>query len=150
MLRGAVREDISRIYEIEKLSFSCPWSEKAVRDSVEESLENSSVIVKIWETEEIEGFVIYSLVCGEGEIYDIAVDPKFRRRGVGEKLLEETLKDCERAFLEVRESNLPAIGLYEKMGFKGGGLRKKYYSDGENALVMIYERTCENGSDIGD
>lgn len=136
MLREAVLSDAEELYEIEKLSFNEPWSKSAFEDSINAE----AVIVEICEADQIEGFIVYSLICGEAEVYDIAVSPAHRRKGIGEMLLKNMLQKCERAFLEVRESNAGAKALYKKMGFKESGMRKGYYSDGENAVVMIYER----------
>ena len=74
----------------------------------------------------------------EAEILNIAVDPAFRRRGVGSALLTAL---CEQAqgtiFLEVAEPNLPAIALYRKHGWEYAGLREGYYDHGTvNAVVM--------------
>ena len=81
-------------------------------------------------------------VAGETEIFNVAVAPKFRRNGVGKSLLERFIaavreKESAVIFLEVRASNLPAMGLYEKEGFVFCGIRKDYYDDPkENALLM--------------
>ncbi|MEM1543922.1 MAG: ribosomal protein S18-alanine N-acetyltransferase [Candidatus Bathyarchaeia archaeon] len=77
-----------------------------------------------------------------GHVISIAVLPEYRRRGIGEALLKEALeamatyygvKDC---YLEVRVSNMPAINLYKKMGFKIEKTIRGYYADGENAYLM--------------
>jgi len=96
---------------------------------------------------EIVGFVAGSVKedCGEpqGHISGIAVEPAFRRRGIATALL----KRCEEAFrregfkrisLEVRPSNSAARSLYEKFGFKPAFVVRRYYADGEDALV--YEK----------
>jgi ribosomal-protein-alanine N-acetyltransferase len=67
-----------------------------------------------------------------------------RGQGIGSVLIEEALNKIQNAgikkvFLEVRENNLPAIGAYKKFGFNQISVRKKYYLDGENALVMLKE-----------
>jgi [ribosomal protein S18]-alanine N-acetyltransferase len=77
-------------------------------------------------------------VADEAEILNIAVDPSFRRRGIGSALL---MAVCEQAsgsiFLEVAEHNAPAIALYRKLGWQEAGLRAGYYNQGTvNAVVM--------------
>jgi ribosomal-protein-alanine N-acetyltransferase len=73
----------------------------------------------------------------------IAVLKEYRRRGIGSKLLEETIRasrefyDAEAIYLEVRVSNKPAISLYEKFGFKKARIIRGYYMDGEDAYVMV-------------
>jgi ribosomal-protein-alanine N-acetyltransferase len=76
-------------------------------------------------------------------LVSIAVLKEYRRRGIGSRLLDETIKasikyyDVESIYLEVRVSNIPAIRLYEKFGFKKVRLIKGYYMDGEDAYVMV-------------
>jgi ribosomal-protein-alanine N-acetyltransferase len=79
-------------------------------------------------------------VVGEREILFIAVDPAYRRRGIAKRLLQNELGGSRGAwFLEVRESNLAAIRLYETLGFQVAGQREEYYSDPpESALVMRF------------
>ncbi|MEK0181142.1 ribosomal protein S18-alanine N-acetyltransferase [Microcoleus anatoxicus] len=81
-------------------------------------------------------------ILEEAHIIMLAIHPQFQRQGLGQALLLALLKSAcdrqlERATLEVRESNLAAVSLYKKFGFKEAGRRKRYYEDtGEDALVM--------------
>ena len=81
----------------------------------------------------------------EWEIVNVAVRPARRREHIASRLLEWLLADArerqaETVFLEVRESNLPAIRCYERFGFRQVGLRKRYYEKPvENALLMARE-----------
>ncbi len=140
MLRPPLKTDLPYIIEIEKASFSEPWSEKTIAGALFGDT-GGAVKALVQGGEKPVGFVIFSLIDGEAEIYDIAVAPESRRKGVGRELIEGALKIAERAFLEVREGNIPAKELYKAAGFKEYGIRKGYYSDGENAVVMVYERT---------
>jgi ribosomal-protein-alanine acetyltransferase len=74
----------------------------------------------------------------EAEILNIAVDPAYRRRGIGSALLERVCAESKSAvFLEVAESNAPAIALYRKQGWREAGMRPGYYAQGTvNAVVM--------------
>jgi len=72
---------------------------------------------------------------------NIAVAPPYQGQGVGSHLLsvilgEALVRQVRRAFLEVRPSNRKAIRLYEKFGFDKVGVRRRYYRDGEDALIM--------------
>jgi ribosomal-protein-alanine N-acetyltransferase len=83
------------------------------------------------------------LLLDEGHILDVAVDPSCRGKGVGRLLVQRVLDDCRvggASFvsLEVRVSNGAAIALYQGMGFTEVGRRKRYYRDGEDALMMEY------------
>ncbi|WP_377474706.1 MAG: ribosomal protein S18-alanine N-acetyltransferase [Microcoleus anatoxicus] len=81
-------------------------------------------------------------ILEEAHIIMLAIHPQFQRQGLGQALLLALLKSAcdrqlERATLEVRDSNLAAVSLYKKFGFKEAGRRKRYYEDtGEDALVM--------------
>jgi ribosomal-protein-alanine acetyltransferase len=77
---------------------------------------------------------------GEREILYIAVDPARRRRGIAKKLLQNELNGLRGVwFLEVRESNLAAIRLYDALGFRQAGRRENYYSHPtESAIVMRF------------
>ena len=75
------------------------------------------------------------------EIMNIVVRKKYRRNGIGEKLLQELInlsmkKNLENIELEVNSNNKPAINLYKKFGFKEVGLRKKYYNNVDDAILM--------------
>ncbi|MEM4559736.1 MAG: N-acetyltransferase [Acidilobaceae archaeon] len=78
-----------------------------------------------------------------GHLVSIAVRAPYRRMGIGSKLLEETIRvlrevyNVDSIYLEVRVSNEPAIRLYEKFGFKKARIIKGYYSDGEDAYIMV-------------
>ena len=133
MIRQAELKDVERIMEIENASFDDPWS----LDSFESAVEDSEPMhLIVWEENGIGGFMLYSLICGEVDVYDLATAPEYRRKGVATDLLAYMFKNADAAFLEVRKSNFPAIGLYEKCGFKIIGERKGYYDDGEDALTM--------------
>jgi ribosomal-protein-alanine acetyltransferase len=84
------------------------------------------------------GFAMYRVVAGEGELLNLAVDPSARRTGVARALLQEMMQEAEIWHLEVRESNLAAIALYDSLGFQKVGRRSGYYSDGEAAQLFTF------------
>jgi len=133
-----VREDVERVYEINKDSFTTDaWS----RFSFEKDFENKfSKRFVLEEDGKVVGYVIFWVIKDEATIMTFAVDPNYRSRGYGEKLLREAIEKLgnkvKRVVLDVRKSNLRAINLYKKLGFKVVTERKGYYSDGENALLM--------------
>lgn len=87
------------------------------------------------------GYVSALVLMETADLVSLAVDANYRRFGFGTKLLESMVKDakqagCERLMLEVRKSNLPAIKLYNKLGFVPIFVREKYYEGREDAIVM--------------
>ncbi|WP_022846423.1 ribosomal protein S18-alanine N-acetyltransferase [Desulfurobacterium sp. TC5-1] len=91
----------------------------------------------------IVGFVLYWIVEDEVEIHAIIVSENYRRRSIGTALMTSIIEELKRIgkpftiFLEVSEKNFPAINLYKKFGFKKVAERKKYYRNGDNALVLM-------------
>lgn len=132
------REDIPQIAELEKQCFSDPWSAQAFESGM-----NSPFFYGILFEDggQVCAYACETVIFEDAEILNVAVAPSFRRRGLGEKLLlalEDVAKSkgAERMLLEVREGNTPARGLYEKQGYLAFGVRKRYYEDGENAVLM--------------
>lgn len=125
------------IIDIEKESFKRPWT----GDMFISSATNEAITFKAAvENGETAGFCIFWIVGGETEILNIAIAPKFRRKKFAQKLLEYIIESSHKQgssaiFLEVRESNEPAINLYLSNGFEKIGIRKKYYID-EDAIVL--------------
>lgn len=94
----------------------------------------------------IAGYACVWAFSDEVHINNFAVNPDFRRKGLGLKLISfifDKFRDYKTIFLEVRISNQPAISLYTKSGFEKYFIRKNYYSDGEDAIVM--KKAYKNG-----
>lgn len=133
-------DDIDQVYEIEKLSFTLPWTKESFRYEMES---NDHAYYVIAETQEgIVGYCGMWLILDECHITNIAILPQERGKKYGERLMEEVIrvaksKGAELMTLEARVSNHAAQNLYRKMGFKNGGIRKGYYTDNqEDAIVM--------------
>ena len=118
-LQRMAEAHVSQIAELEKLCFSAPWS----RNSVASELNNPlSLWLVATDADTVAGYIGSQSVMGEADMMNVAVHPDYRRQGIAEKLclaLVDALKEkgnhC--LTLEVRASNAPAIGLYEKLGF---------------------------------
>lgn len=138
-IRKMAAEDISQVETIEKQLFSLPWSEKSFLDALR-TPENVYLVCE--EDGVIAGYCGMWTVFGEGNITNMAVSPDFRRRGIAEQLMNEMERlgrdmGVDVFFLEVRESNDAARGLYEKTGYKNIGVRKRFYERPvEDAVVM--------------
>ena len=138
-VRGLEPEDSTAVYEIERDCFGDPWTSDALMQAVHEK--GRSVFVAVEDGRTV-GYGMIQQVLDECEILRVAVTPKFRRKGAGQLLLEEMIKAAYETgariyYLEVRESNNAAIGLYKKLKFTESGLRNGYYSNPtENAILM--------------
>ena len=130
-------EDLGRVLEIEALCFSSPWTWNHFKKELIKACGRLRVAVS---QQQIAGYLIAWLIDNELHIANLAVHPEFRGRGIGALLVRDLLNDvsgCELATLEVREGNIPARKLYEKLGFSVVGIRTKYYeTEGEDALIM--------------
>lgn len=88
------------------------------------------------------GFLLSWVVTDELQILDVAVDPSVRRLGLGLALMNHAFADARLSeirlvLLEVRASNLPALTLYERLGFERTRVRRSYYPDGEDGIEML-------------
>ena len=143
-IRDATYNDLPRVLDIERLSFSQPWSLNSFRRELSLSFSRLMVAVGAERDEGagiITGYLCRWLVAGECHVLNVAVHPDFRRSGVGAALMAEALAEAQARkaqlmMLEVRRSNLEARRLYRKFGFEERRLRRNYYGPGEDALVM--------------
>jgi len=133
-------DDLPAVHAIERASFSVPWPDDAYRNELLTNRLASYVVARAGV--EIVGFGGLWVMVDEAHVTTFAVDPRWRRRGIGEWMLLGLLdraveRGAREATLEVRLSNMPARRLYEKYGFRPVGIRPRYYSDnGEDALIM--------------
>lgn len=134
-IRKMTKKDVEGVWNIEKECFSQPWTLEDFYGELENVYGLTLIAVR---DDEVAGFLNARNVCGEIYINNIGVSQKFRRKGIGKKLLCELEKaDCEFITLEVRKSNLAAIRLYEGCGYEKVGERKNFYEKPtENALLM--------------
>jgi ribosomal-protein-alanine N-acetyltransferase len=133
---------VAQVAALEKLCFSDAWSENSIRSELNNRLSLWLVAV---DGDNVAGYIGSQTVLGWADMMNLCVSPEYRRRGIGEALtmeLERRLREnrVEQLTLEVRVSNASAIALYEKLGFRQVGLRKKYYEKPrEDALIMRKE-----------
>lgn len=139
-VRRAGVQDVHAIARIEQACFSAPWSEELILAG----LQKDTDIFYIAESgDEAAGYIGLNRVLDESYLYNLAVLPAHRRRGVGELLLRHACAEMFRTgasfvSLEVRCSNGAAIALYEKLGFRRAGIRKDFYSaPQEDAVIMM-------------
>lgn len=128
-------QHLDGVVNIENICFANPWSRADLEQQL--NLETSHFAVATVD-EKVVGYMGLQIFSGEGYVTNVAVLPEYRRQGIAKMLIEKQLQN-EMSFitLEVRESNLPAIKLYESCGFENVGIRPKFYSNPtENAIIM--------------
>jgi ribosomal-protein-alanine N-acetyltransferase len=139
-IRQAKLYDVPAMSRIEQDSFSAPWSAEEITKDV---TAGGDVYVAVAECDgEKAGYGEIRMIAGEAQVYNIAIAPEFRRRGIGEALLRHMIDkaeqdSCTLVTLEVRSSNQAAMALYEKLGFREVGRRKGYYSKGREDAVLM-------------
>ncbi|MEX2721557.1 MAG: ribosomal protein S18-alanine N-acetyltransferase [Candidatus Wukongarchaeota archaeon] len=144
-IRPVIYNDLEKIFEIELLVFkkdAYPFSFLSLLYYLNRA--TFFVAVDNKNEDEVHGYILSNISWKErlGHIISFAVKPSSQRKGVGTALLnklESILKrlNMRKIILEVRISNIDAISLYEREGFKRKTISPNYYEDGEAALVMI-------------
>lgn len=135
-------KDVLKISELEKECFPGePWSYAQLVSSFQSE---TFYGILAEDGDEIVGYGGITIAADSADIENIAVTESYRRSGIGGELLKALLtkakkKGVKTAFLEVRVSNAVAMRLYLKNGFKGAYARSRYYTDGEDCLVMKKE-----------
>ena len=129
---------LSQMAAIEREAFEMPWTEAMFIPEVEDP---SAYYVVGVRGDEVICYGGFHKVLDEAHITNIAVKSTERGKGIGKFLMSALiarakLADITRMTLEVREGNIPAIKLYESFGFKVEGVRKKYYDNKYDALIM--------------
>ena len=133
------REHIARIAQLEQQCFSDPWSEGLITSELENPLARWYVLV---DGDDVRAYVATMLIFDELHITNVVVSPSCRRSGYAKRLVTLALEQAKAhgavsATLEVRQSNISARALYEKMGFEQVGIRPKYYHDPDESAVLM-------------
>jgi ribosomal-protein-alanine N-acetyltransferase len=131
---------------IHAASFAHPWSS----DEFEALLSSKTIVGGAAvdpTTNDLRGFALARVAADEAEILTIAVHGAFRNRGIGRALLIDSLSrlaatHVQSLFLEVERTNLPAIALYKRAGFREVGQRRGYYPkpDGSTATALVLRK----------
>lgn len=133
---------VEQIADLEKLCFSDPWSVKSISSELKNPL---SLWIVAMDGEKLVGYVGSQSVLGWADMMNLAVDPDYRQMGIAQSLVNELIARLQQnkvtcLTLEVRQSNAPAISLYNKLGFVPVGYRPNYYHNPkEDALILRKE-----------
>ena len=131
-------DDLEMMQDTLYSDFDNFWSYNVLKQELQN--ENTTYVIAK-ENSEVVGFAGISVCLDEEKLNNLLLKKSYRVRGIGGELLEALLELCadmnmKSLTLEVNVSNTPAIKLYEKFGFKNLGIRKKYYNNSQDAIIM--------------
>ena len=136
-IRRLTYGDLPSVISIERRSFPTPWS---LAMFVLELSKPSGICLAAEDENGLVGYLVCARYDEVWHLMNVAVVTENRRRGIASELIDRLFEEAgqdARFTLEVRVSNLPAIAMYERIGFRSAGRRRSYYHDnGEDALIM--------------
>ncbi len=153
VIRKIEEQDIEAVAALERAAFSGPWSAKEL--AITAGQKHAYILVAM-QDDKFAGYCIVYHVLDEAEIARIAVEPSFRRQGVGRHLLDAVMEECRaqdisRLLLDVRESNHGARTFYSRNGFREDGMRKNFYDlPKEDAVLMSMEAVSTRNVNVSD
>jgi [ribosomal protein S18]-alanine N-acetyltransferase len=139
VIRRMAAEDVPTVMQIERASYTMPWSEITFRGLL--SRTDAELVVAVVDGV-IAGYAVFWMVVDQAELGNVAVDVAYRSRGLGAHLVETAAgraasRGAREIFLEVRPSNSTARQLYERHDFREVGRRRHYYTlPTEDAIIM--------------
>lgn len=134
--------DLPAVMAVERATFPHDaWSEGMMRGELADQPRTRHYVAAVTEEDEIVGYAGLAAAADQADVQTIAVLASHRGTGVGGALLRELLAEARRrgvreVFLEVREDNPVARGVYTHYGFEEIGTRRRYYDDGTDAIMM--------------
>ena len=137
-LRPMTEADLDAVLAIEQACFPRAWTRQHF---LSELASPHATTVVAEQDGRLAGYLCMNVLLDEAEILDVAVDPSLQRSGIGAALVGWACDEAGRrgaavVRLEVRATSQPAIALYERFGFVRSGLRKAYYENGIDAVLM--------------
>lgn len=140
VIRAMQMADVDHVFQIETCAYEFPWSRSLIEQAIISS--KHKVVLELNGT--VAGYAILSFVVGEAELLNLCIAPEFQGQKLSHILLDHIIEDAKRQgnddmYLEVRESNSSARGLYAAHDFNEIGRRKNYYptkSGKEDAILM--------------
>ena len=140
-LREMTENDLPQVLELQRELAFQDWNEKQFASEIRASY---AYCVVSEDAGKLLGYAIFHLLGPDSELLSIATRTSEQRKGIGSQLLKAGLdkltESGDQCFLEVRDGNAKARAFYEKHGFKLYSVRKKYYSDGEDAALYKFSR----------
>ena len=139
MIRHMKQEDLDIIAKMEAETFANPWSAEEILADLEGNPFYHYYVME--DNGKIIGYAALQAIFEQADLARIIIDPSCRKSRLGGQLLDYVIEqarklECERVLLEVRPSNTPARALYASRGFAWIRTSEKYYSNGEDALIL--------------
>ena len=137
-IRKATLKDLVSIQKMEGRIFNNPWSNKSIRNELKRDRNSLNLVAEM--DQKIIGYFFAHLLDNEIHILNIAIDVTYQHQGYGKQFFKEILENYLQygdVYLEVKQSNFPAINLYLNFGFEEIDIREAYYADGEDAVIMV-------------
>src|SRR5919106_7041809 len=127
VIRKMMVDDVPAVIELDQKSFSLPWPERSFRFELTDNPASRCWVAEL--DSKVVGMIVVWLIVDEAHVATLAIDPEYRRQGVGKRLLAHALRyimqdGARRSFLEVRESNIAAQEMYLKFGYEVTGRRR--------------------------
>ena len=141
-------DDLQQVMVIEEEAFPEPWHISFFKRELRKERKHPRLYVGRLK-DKILGYIVFYVTGSECHILNIAVEAVHRRQGIGKYLLECTLeivrkRGANEVFLEVSVKNTAALELYKRYDFQVFGVRKRYYSNGDDAYVLRKEVKYDN------
>jgi ribosomal-protein-alanine N-acetyltransferase len=143
-IRHLAYADLPQVIAIERRAFTTPWS---LAMFVLELSKATGVCLAALRGERLVGYLVCSRYDTVWHVMNVAVDDRLRREGIATALIEDLFATLDQPgaqyTLEVRTSNIPAIELYERFGFRSAGRRRGYYHDNREDAVIMWRSVGE-------
>lgn len=129
---------VDSVWEIEKALIASPWS----KESIDKLTTTENAVAKVATIDgKVVGYYSFYQILDEADVNNIAVDSAWQNKGIGSALMLDMIDECKQRdisaiTLEVGANNVVAQRLYDKFGFRQEGLRKNYYNNTEDAIIM--------------
>ena len=152
-IRWMIRRDMPEVLQTEQQSFEFAWTEE---DFLRCLRQRNCIGMVAEQGEKVVGFMIYELHKAKLHILNFAVNPSWRRGGVGGQMVAKLISKLSshrrtRITLEVRETNLAAQLFFRAVGFKASRVLRSFYEDsGEDAFLMQYRLADDVGDDLDE
>jgi len=148
-IRPASEEDAVTVSQIDYQIQPSFWTEAQFKEELSKPYSRFLVITDDETDSEIAAYLVFWIFLDEVQVHTIGVSLSHRSKGFAQKLLKQAVREglqanCRQISLEVRKGNLPAIQLYQKLGFTITQVRKRFYSDGEDAYQMCLSLTGQD------